>query len=99
MSVLISVLGDPNSHGDGQLLASNNSGKVFINNLKVNYVGSSASADVICFVAGPPHCDPLASSGSGKVFAEGMSIHRHGDSRVCGASTVVEGQSKVFAGG
>jgi uncharacterized Zn-binding protein involved in type VI secretion len=27
------------------------------------------------------------------------SIHRHGDSRTCGATTVVAGQSTVFAGG
>jgi hypothetical protein len=26
-------------------------------------------------------------------------IHRHGDSRACGATTVVSGQSNVYAGG
>lgn len=92
MSELISVLGDKNSHNNGSLLASNNSGKVFIGGIKVVYVGSSATPDDL------DHPNPSAATGSGKVFAEGNKIHRNNDLRDCGASTIVSGQSKVFAG-
>lgn len=29
----------------------------------------------------------------------GVNVHRHGDIRICGATTIVTGQNKVFAGG
>ncbi len=98
MSELVAIMGDPNSHGNGQLLASNNTGKVFIGGIKVVYVGSSASPDDLCIPIGPPHCDPVSTGGSSKVTCEGIAIHRNNDSRVCGAVTVVTGNTKVFAG-
>jgi uncharacterized Zn-binding protein involved in type VI secretion len=98
MSKLIAVFGDKNTHGDGDLLASNNSGKVFINGLKVVYVGSDALPDLLC-PDDPIHCNPLSTTGSSKVFCEGIAVHRQDDLRICLATTIVSNQSKVFAGG
>lgn len=98
MAELIAVMGSTNTHVLGDLSADNNSGKVFIGGIKVVYVGSHAAPDLLCFTVGPPHCDPVATTGSTKVFGEGIAIHRHNDGRICGASTVVNEQSKVFAG-
>lgn len=98
MSELISVLGDPNSHGAGELNASNNNGKFFINGIKVVYMNSSSNPDSLCLPFGPPHCDPVSIGHSEKIFSEGIAIHRNNDSRICGAVTLVSGQSKVFAG-
>lgn len=98
MSELISVLGSKNSHGNGGLLASNNSGKFFIGGAKVVYVGSSSAPDDLCIPIGPPHCDPVSTTGSTKVFSEGIAIHRNNDLRVCGATTIVTEHSKVYSG-
>lgn len=98
MAELIAVLGSNNSDGGGPLLADNNSGKFFIGGIKVVYLGSHASPDALCIPVGPPHCDPYATTASSKVFSEGIAVHRNNDSRVCGASTIVAEQSKVFAG-
>ena len=98
MAELIAVLGSTNSHGAGGLNASNNSGKVFIGGIKVVYVGSSANPDSLCIPLGGEHCNPVSTSGSAKVFCEGIPVHRHGDSRSCGAATIVGEQSKVTAG-
>lgn len=95
---LISVLGDPNSHGAGSLLADNNSGKLFIGGIKVVYQNSHSGPDALCIPIGPPHCDPFATGHSSTVYSEGIPIHRDGDSRVCGASTIVSGQSTVYSG-
>jgi len=95
---LIAVLGDPNTHGNGGLDASNNSGKFFVNGRKVVYLGSTAQPDDLCIPLGGAHCAPSATSASSKVFSEGIAVHRHGDSRACGATTVVTNQSKVYVG-
>ena len=96
---LISVQGDPNSHGAGALDASINPGTVFINGIELVVVGSTAAPDSLCPSAGGTHCGPSSASGSPNVFAFGIPVHRHGDSRLCGASNVVTGQSNVFANG
>jgi hypothetical protein len=70
-NLLASVQGDINSHGQGALSATVNDGTVFINNIKVVLLGSSASPDLACAPAGPPHCDPKSSSASPDVFACG----------------------------
>jgi uncharacterized Zn-binding protein involved in type VI secretion len=93
MGELVSVQGDENSHVGGALHASNNSGKVWINGKKVVYINSTADGDLL---HPPPPTDSL--TGSSKVFCEGIPIHRNNDLRVCGATTVVTGQTKVFAG-
>lgn len=98
MGELVSVQGDPNTHKNGQLLADNNSGKLFIGGIKVVYQGSNAIPDDLCLLDGPPHCNPFATGHSPTIFCEGIPIHRNNDSRICGAVTVVGGQSTVFAG-
>jgi uncharacterized Zn-binding protein involved in type VI secretion len=39
-----------------------------------------------------------SSTGSGKWTVAGKAIHRHGDSRYCGASTVVSSQTQITIG-
>ena len=91
---LISVQGDKNTHEDGALLASNNTGKFFISGKKVVYKDSLAEADMLLHLPGATN----SSGASSKIFCEGKPIHRHGDSRYCGATTIVTGQSKVTSG-
>jgi len=64
--LLISVDGDPNSHGAGSLIAATN--QVFINNIMVVNVGDSAAPDGLCPSVAGPHCAPASSSGSPDVF-------------------------------
>lgn len=66
---LFSVQGDPNTHGNGQLIAG--SSAVKINNIPVIVVGNSASADDLCIPLGGAHCAPSATSGSGTVSCYG----------------------------
>lgn len=69
--LLVSVQGDPNTHGGGGLSASINPGTVFINGKEMVVNGSSASPDALCPPKGPPHCSPSATSGSGDVYGFG----------------------------
>ena len=62
--LLVSVDGDPNSHGGGSLNASTN--QVFVQGKMVVEVGDAASPDSLCPI--PPHCGPDSSSGSPNVF-------------------------------
>lgn len=98
MAELWAVDGDPNTDGGGGLTPAHGS-TVKINNLAVIVNGPDhADPDDICPIAGPPHCDPMTSSGSGTVSCYGFPVHRKGDTRVCGATTVVVGQSTVKVG-
>ncbi len=45
------------------------------------------------------HCNPKTAEGSGNVFAYSKNAHRHNDSRICGAKTIVEGNQTVFVNG
>ena len=64
--LLISVHGDPNSHGNGNLIAGSN--HVFINGKAVvNNSPDSAAADDLCPVPSI-HCAPATASGSQNVF-------------------------------
>lgn len=92
---LWAVEGDPNSHGAGELIASNPQ-TVFINGIPVIEHEDPASPDNLCPDPGGSHCSPSTSNGSGNVFVYGNPAHRHGDSRVCGATTIVNSQSTVF---
>lgn len=56
----ISVDGDPNSHGGGELNAACKN--VYVGGKLVVLNGNSASADNRCPI--PPHCGPDATSGS-----------------------------------
>ncbi|QIG65719.1 tail-associated lysozyme [Ochrobactrum phage vB_OspM_OC] len=94
---LVSVKGDPNTDGNGALLADTQT-KVKIGGLLIVCVTSNASADNLCPIVGGEHCNPKAVTGSANVKIGGLSIHRHGDGRSCGASTIVTGQTKVKIG-
>lgn len=65
-NLLVSVNGDPNSHGGGALSASCNN--VYVNNIMVVDKGDSAAADALCVPLGGAHCAPGASGASGDVF-------------------------------
>lgn len=92
MAELVSVLGDPNTHSAGGLLA-NPATKVYAGGLLVIGVGSPAEVDGLLHVG----AGDGASSGSNKVSVEGVALHRNGDARACGATTRVIGQTKVFS--
>lgn len=63
---LWAVEGDPNTHGNGALIASGST--VFINGKKVIvHAPDTASADNRCPPEGPPHCEPATAQGSGNV--------------------------------
>lgn len=65
-NLLVSVNGDPNSHGAGNLSASTN--QIFVENKMVVEVGDGASPDGLCPPLGGSHCGPSSSSGSSNVF-------------------------------
>jgi uncharacterized Zn-binding protein involved in type VI secretion len=58
---LWAVLADPDSHGDGGLINSQN--YVFINDKPVILVGDSANPDDLCPISQGLHCEPSATSG------------------------------------
>ena len=66
-SLLVSVNGDTNTHGGGELGAANNN--VFVNGiLVVNDTPESASPDALCSPLGGAHCSPVTAGGSSNVF-------------------------------
>ncbi len=65
----ISVDGDPNTHGGGNLKASVTVGKVRANGIPVVVLNDSASPDSLCPIPGGPHCEPKATSASENVRA------------------------------
>lgn len=91
---LWAVEGDPNSHGGGELIADNPQ-TVFINNIPVIEHEDPAFPDSLCPAA--PHCNPETIEGSPDVFVYNKPVHRHDDSRICGALTIVLNQDTVFA--
>lgn len=85
--LLISQVGDFNTHGGGALIPA--TPKVFINNFAACSIGTPASPDSLCDPTHRPlDCAPVAIGGSTKVFIGGTGIHREGDLRVCGATTM-----------
>jgi uncharacterized Zn-binding protein involved in type VI secretion len=68
-SKLWAVLGDPNTHGDGDLI--NTTGNtVFINGLPVIVHGpDDAQPDDLCPLS--PHCNPKTAQGSDNVYCYG----------------------------
>lgn len=95
---LVALEGDPNTHGSGGLIAGNPK-TVRIGGIPVIEHADPAQPDSLCFSSGPPHCNPGTAGGSSSVFVYNNPIHRNNDARVCGATTVVESQGTVFAGG
>jgi len=63
---LWAVLGDTETHGDGQLI--NSQSYVKINGIPVILVNDNASPDDLCPIDGGPHCDPIATQGSSLVM-------------------------------
>jgi uncharacterized Zn-binding protein involved in type VI secretion len=92
---LIAVEGDENTHTGGALIAAGGSSpqKVTIGGKAVIVHPSPAEIDLL---HPPPPTD--TAGGSGKVLVYGLPVHRDGDLRECGATTIVTGQSKVTAG-
>ena len=64
--LLWSINGDPNSHGNGNLIAATKN--VFIGGIAVVNIGDSASPDNLCDTEGGSHCAPTATGGSTNVF-------------------------------
>lgn len=91
---------DPNTHGLGFLQAAPFQLKVFVRNFRVCLWGDQGLPDADCDEDNPPiHCTPDAIEGSTKVFISGIGVHRDGDLRSCGATTVsYPFNSKVFVG-
>lgn len=93
---LVAVEDDGNTHGGGNLIPANPK-TVYVEGKPVIEHEDPAAPDGLCPAS--PHCSPNTSGGSGTVFVYGNPIHRHDDGRICGATTIVSGQSTVFAGG
>lgn len=68
-NLLVSVMGDPNTHSGGELHASVNPSQIFIENQEMVVVGSTANPDRKCPVPGGPHCNPVSVTGSPDVLA------------------------------
>lgn len=84
------------THGLGQLQASQF--KVFTTNIPVCLFADVAWEDGICPESGGTHCHPDALTGSLKVFVQDRGVHRFGDERLCGATTITK-PSKVWVTG
>jgi hypothetical protein len=91
---LWAVQGDPNTDGDGALIATNPQ-TVFVSNIPV-IVDSPDHAEADDSCPGFGHCDPYTAQGSPNVFAYNIPVHRHDDLRICEARTVVINQNSVF---
>lgn len=65
--LLVSVDGDPNTHGGGSLIAACKN--VFVEGkMVVNHSADNANPDALCVPIGPPHCNPATAGGSPDVF-------------------------------
>lgn len=64
--LLVSVYGDPNTHGNGNTVATANN--VFVNGLLVTKVGDAALPDDLCTPRARIHCAPTTTTGSSDVF-------------------------------
>ena len=65
--LLVSVDGDPDTHGAGNLIAACKN--VFINGLMVVInAPNSASPDGLCPIIGGSHCGPSTAGGSSNVY-------------------------------
>lgn len=93
---LISVKDDPNDEQQGELI--NSQSTVYAENILIIIKDDNANPDKI-FIDDhiSPHDNPKAIQGSPSVFVANKPVHRKDDMRICGASTVVVGQSTVFA--
>lgn len=67
---LCAVDGDPNTHGNGQLIASGTFVTIEGKRVVVNKP-DQAAPDNLCPVPGGPHCNPMTAEGSTFVFCYG----------------------------
>ncbi len=65
----ISINNDPNSHGNGGLIASITPGKVHAESTPVILLRDPAKPDRLCPIPGGPHCNPKAATASPNVRA------------------------------
>lgn len=66
-NLLVSVNGDPNTHGDGALIAGSN--RVFVQGIAVvNNSADGSNPDALCIPLGGAHCAPVTAGGSPNVF-------------------------------
>jgi len=92
---LWAVKNDPNTHAGGALIPQNPR-TVYIEGNNVIEYSDPAFPDALCPAA--PHCNPASAEGSASVFVYGNPVHRNNDLRICGAKTIVQNQSTVWAG-
>ena len=72
-NMFISVDGDTNTHGGGELIAGETVGKVRAGGIPVILNGNNANGDSLCPIPGGAHCNPRASTASPNVRAGGGS--------------------------
>lgn len=65
-NLLVSVDGDPNTHGGGPIGASTN--QVFVEGLMMVENGDGAAPDALCPPLNGAHCGPATCSGSPNTF-------------------------------
>jgi uncharacterized Zn-binding protein involved in type VI secretion len=93
---LVAVEGDENTHGGGELFAAGGSSPQTVKIAGKSVIVHPSPAGPDDFNHPPPPTD--TASGFAGVTCYGLPIHRHGDPRQCGATTIATGQSKVNAG-
>ena len=65
-SLLWAVDNDPNSHGAGGLIPGGNTVRINGKSVIVHRP-DNAKPDNLCYVVGPPHCNPMTAQGSPNV--------------------------------
>lgn len=101
MPGLWAVDGDKESHGNGALKAStgdSSPGTVFINNKPVIVGTTDADPDDKAPAEKGEHQNPKSQGTFATVLAYNKPAHTNGDTRTCGATTIVSGQSNVHVG-
>ena len=97
---LVAVLGDMSSHGNGSINSAGVIASVLVNGMPIAINGGfglGSDGDVLCDPTGittKVHCHPLEGgtpgpcTGALTVFAGDLPVHRIGDDRLCGATTM-----------
>jgi uncharacterized Zn-binding protein involved in type VI secretion len=87
------LVGDLNSHGGGALETPPQT-KFTVGGKLVATVDTVAAIDGLLHAPGATN----AATGQSKWTIAGKAVHRHGDGRYCGASTIVTSQSTFSIG-
>jgi uncharacterized Zn-binding protein involved in type VI secretion len=94
MGQLVAVKGDKNTHGHGDLDTNLGDNTIFVEGINIVVKGDRAQ------VPDDALHDPdetRAEGSSSSFYAYGILVHRQDDARLCGATTIVTGQSTVFS--